>query len=61
MGRPSALSRGAGAFFNIHFVIRTLKEDFMPNLSQIDEMKWPTKARKLQTIALKRLFVFVEA
>ena len=33
----------------------------MPNLSQIDEMKWPTKARKLQTIALKRLFVFVEA
>ena len=31
---------------------RTLKQDFMPNFSQIDEMKWPTKVRRLQTIAL---------
>ena len=55
MGRPSALSR----FFAKQKKLE-LKEGFIPNLSQIDGMKWPTKARKLQTIALKRLFVFVE-
>ena len=44
----------------MHLVTRTLKEDFMPNFSQIDGMKWPTKVRKSQTIALERLFVFVE-
>ena len=58
MGRPSAFS----SFFGkqkqlehsyINFVIRTLKQDFMPNLSQIGEMKWPTKFQKLQTIEPK--------
>ena len=39
-------------FFDIHSVIRTPKQDFMPNFSQIDGMKWPTKVRRLQTIAL---------
>ena len=37
----------------INFVIRTLKQDFMLNLSHIGEMKWPTKVRKLQTIEPK--------
>ena len=58
MGRPSAFSSFFGKqkqlqHFYINFVIRTLKQDFMPNLSQIGEMKWPTKVRKLQTIEPK--------
>ena len=31
-----------------------LKQDFMPNFSQIGEMEWPMKVQKLQTITPKR-------
>ena len=38
-----------------HFVVRTLKSAFVPNFSQIGEVKWPLifeKVRMLQTNAL---------
>ena len=58
MGRPSAISSSFRKqkqleHSYINFVIRTLKQDFMLNLSHISEMKWPTKVRKLQTIEPK--------
>ena len=33
-------------FFNIHFVVRILNQDYMPNFSQIGEMKWPRLVEK---------------
>ena len=29
--------------FNFHFVVRTLKQDCMPNFSKIGEVQWPAK------------------
>ena len=46
--------------FNIHFMNRTLTSAFIPNFSQIGELKWLQsfeKVQKLQTISLKRLRV----
>ena len=43
--------------FNIHFMNRTLTSAFIPNFSQIGELKWLQsfeKVQKLQTISLKR-------
>lgn len=42
---------------NIHFVVRTDKEIYVPNMSEIGEMQWPVLSnivRILQTIALNK-------
>ena len=40
--------------FDTHFMVRTLKSAFMPNFSQIGEVKWPRFfLEKFQTIVLK--------
>ena len=41
-------------FFLYPFRNWILKQDFMPNFSQIGEMEWPMKVQKLQTITPKR-------
>ena len=46
--------------FNIHFMNRTLTSVFIPNFSQIGELKWLQffeNVQKVQTISLKRLRV----
>ena len=46
--------------FNIHFVTKSLKQDFMPNFSQINGSKWQKKAWKLYTITLIKLLLVTE-